>query len=98
MIYLVDPSYNPNFQNEITSSTKLGPGITMAKFLGSRGTRVQLEQVRVDKKSLARQLYLQAEAMLTVKKNLLFNFNRLVVAEGVYVPSQGELMDGSGYN
>lgn len=98
MIYLVDPTYNPNFRNEITSSTKLGPGITMAKFLGSRGSRVQLEQVTVDKKSLARQLYLQSEAMLSVKKTPLFNFNRLIVSEGVYVPYLGEQLTPNGYN
>ena len=35
--YTPDPFYNPDFQEKITARTKLGPGITMAKFLGGNG-------------------------------------------------------------
>lgn len=90
MIYLVDPVYNPQFQSEITSSTKLAPGITCAKFLGSPGTRVQFEQLGIDRFKIARQLYLQAEAMLRVKNNPTFKRHRLVVTEGIYKPGIGE--------
>jgi hypothetical protein len=70
----------------------------MAKFLGSRGTRVQLEQLNTNRKNLARQLYLQAEAMLTVKRNPEFKNFRLIVAEGVYKPALGETVTANGYN
>ena len=38
-ILVVDPVYNPNLVATITSATKLGPGITIAKFLGAYGDR-----------------------------------------------------------
>jgi hypothetical protein len=98
MIYLVDPIYNPNFQSEITSSTPLAPGITIAKFLGSRGSRVQFEQLDVDKQLVARQLYLQAEAMRTVFTNKTFKKNRLIVSEGVYKPSSTETVTSRSIN
>jgi hypothetical protein len=41
---LPDPKYNPSNSGGITSGTKLGPGITMAKFLGARGSRTNLEK------------------------------------------------------
>lgn len=98
MIYLVDPVYNPNFRSEITSATKLAPGITVAKFLGSRGTRVQLEQLDIDKKLMARQLYLQAEAMRSVVTNSEFVNHRLVVTEGVYKKGLGETVTSNSVN
>ena len=61
MIYLVDPSYNPNFVDEITNTTMLAPGISVAKFLGARGSRNQFERVSADKAQIARNLYLHAE-------------------------------------
>ena len=33
MIVLVDPVYNPNNQGQITSATKLGPGVTLPNSL-----------------------------------------------------------------
>jgi hypothetical protein len=94
MIYLVDPLYNPNFRSEITSSTALAPGITIAKFLGARGTRVQFENLTGDRTLIARQLYLQAEAMRSVISNKQFSKNRLIVAEGVYKPAISEVPTG----
>lgn len=90
MIILVDPLYNPNFQSEITSATKLNAGITCAKFLGSPGTRTQFEEISGDKKLIARQLYLQAEVMKCVAENPNFKDYRMIVAEGVYKPAPSE--------
>jgi hypothetical protein len=98
MIYLVDPKYNPNHQSAISSSTKLGPGITCAKFLGSAGTRTQFEQIEVDRAQVARQLYLHAEAMLMVNKNNNFSSHRLIVAEGVYRPTLKETVTPNSIN
>jgi len=94
MIYLVDPVYNPNFRSEITSSTALAPGITIAKFLGAPGTRVQFENLTGDRTLIARQLYLQAEAMKSAISNKQFAKNRLIVAEGIYKPAIDEVPTG----
>lgn len=98
MIYLVDPKYNPNFQGTITSATKLAPGITCAKFLGSPGTRTQFEQIEVDRSLVARQLYLQADAMRMVIENENFSKQRLIVAEGVYRPTINETVTPDSIN
>ena len=44
-ILIVDPVYNPNLVATITSATKLGPGITIAKFLGAYGDRTPFDFV-----------------------------------------------------
>jgi len=98
MIYLADPLYNPEFSSSITSSTKLGPGVTLAKFLGSKGGRVQLEQLTVDKKQLARNLYLHAEVIKRSGESSLLETCRLIVSEGVYKPFQGEMVTPESYN
>ena len=92
MIILVDPQYNPS--GAITSSTELGPGITMAKFLGGRGSRTQLEKLyndsftgRADRAQIARNLVLHAQAMTAVISNAEFAQHRLIVSEGIYEPN-----------
>jgi len=94
MIILVDPEYNPEFQSTITSATKLGPGITCAKFLGARGSRTQFEKLYAanffgapDLKQIARNLVVHANAMKTVIGNPTFSQHRLVVSEGIYEPN-----------
>jgi len=81
MILLVDPLYNPQFKTTITSSTKLGPGITMAKFLGAPGTPTTLFNSDATDKQIARNLYIQAEAMRTIIEHEAFKDIRLVVTE-----------------
>jgi|TARA_R110000803_G_scaffold46198_4_gene96982 hypothetical protein len=90
MIILPDPVYNPNFQTSITSGTKLGPGISIAKFLGAPGSRIQFERISGDRNQIARNLYLQTEIMRAAINNLQFNDHRLIVAEGLYVPATNE--------
>ena len=65
MIILADPVYNPDLQSEINSATKLAPGITIAKFLGAYGDRTPFNHVvsKGSRLQIARNLYLQAEAM-----------------------------------
>ena len=99
--YTPDPFYNPDFQEKITARTKLGPGITMAKFLGGNGEAVTLNHIATDeeKKRIARQLYLQADAMLTISRNNgEFADYRLTVAEGLYKQAPGETLDIDGIN
>ena len=94
MRILIDPKYNPDFQSSITSSTKLGPGITCAKFLGARGSRTQFEKLysdsffgAPDRKQIARNLAVQTKAMLAAITNPEFSQHRLIVSEGIYEPN-----------
>jgi hypothetical protein len=91
MIILVDPVYNPNKQGQITSATKLGPGVTIAKFLGAYGDKTPFNHVITNtaRQQIARHLYLQAEAMRIINGNTEnFNDIRLIVSEGLYKPRE----------
>ncbi len=96
MIILVDPVYNPNNQGQITSATKLGPGVTIAKFLGAYGDKTPFNHVVTNtaRQQIARHLYLQAEAMRIINGNTVnFNDVRMVVSEGLYKLREGDLND-----
>ena len=96
-ILVVDPVYNPNLVATITSATKLGPGITIAKFLGAYGNRTSFNHVgtKKEREAIARQLYLQAEMMRMINGNIdLFNKVRLVVSEGIYRAGPTETLSG----
>jgi|TARA_R110000744_G_scaffold126387_1_gene232678 hypothetical protein len=100
MKILVDPTYNPAGK-DITSSTKLAPGITCAKFLGALGSRTQFDRLYddsfsgpIDRDQVARNLVLHANAMNMVISNSEFTQHRLVVSDGVYEPYQDFTSDG----
>ena len=91
MIVLPDQKFNPNFQDIILSSTKLAPGVPLAKFLGTKGNPCSLTTVpkyqndQTERKQLARNLYLHAELFRSVNGNTdMFKDVRLIVTEGVY--------------
>jgi hypothetical protein len=91
--------YNP--QESLTSATRVGKGITIAKFLGSRGGRTQLEKILnntsrspVDPERLRKYLYLQSLAMTLVNDNSEFRDYRLIVSDGVYEPAPYWMSDG----
>ncbi len=88
MIVLADPVYNPENQVSISSATKLGPGITIAKFLGAYGDRTPFNHIEFEfnRRRIARNLYLHAEAMRVINDSPLFNDIRLVVSEGLLQP------------
>ena len=93
MKLLIDPKYDPTGKT-ITSATKLGPGISMAKFLGARGSRTQLEKLynenfngAVDRAQLARNLVLHSQILQSVVGNVEYSQHRLIVSEGVYEPN-----------
>jgi len=99
MIFLVDPVYNPNFLNpsEINASTKLGPGISIAKFLGSYGNRTSFNHITSAsaRLSITRQLYLHAELYRSINGNTdMFNDVRLIVSEGIYRAGPTEFLGG----
>jgi hypothetical protein len=96
MIILVDPVYNPNFQDSISSATRLAPGVTIAKFLGAYGDRTPLNHIstNAERFQIARNLYLHAEAIRTINGNTThFNDVRLIVSEGLYRPGGLESLD-----
>ena len=96
MIILVDPVFNPNFQSSIGTETKLGPGISIAKFLGAYGDRTSFDHISTasQRKQVARNLYLHAEAMRLINGNAThFNDVRLVVSEGLYREGSLETLD-----
>jgi hypothetical protein len=91
MIIVPDQKYNPNFVETITSGTKLSPGCSIAKFLGSKGDPCSLSTIskyqndQSARKQLARNLYLHAEMFRMINGNIdFFKDVRLVVVEGVY--------------
>jgi hypothetical protein len=99
MIILPDPLYNPNFLDgdQISSRTKLAPGVTIAKYLGAYGDKTPFSHVGAasKRKQIARNLYLHAEMYRTINGNTdLFNNVRLIVSEGIYKGGPLETVGG----
>ena len=99
MIILPDPLYNPNFLDgdNISSRTKLAPGVTIAKYLGAYGDKTPFSHVgdANKRKQIARNLYLHAEMYRTINGNTdLFNNVRLIVSEGIYKGGPLETVGG----
>lgn len=97
---LPEPNFNPVFQDEITSRTRLAPGITMATFLGGSGDPVTLTHILDDnvRLKLAKQYTLHARVLRAVNSyNAVKEFKdfRLQVVEGLYRPEEGEELDVS---
>ena len=95
MIILVDPVFNPNKTGNVSSATKLGQGVTIAKFLGAYGDRTAFNHIgsNDDRQQIARQLYLQAEMMRVIQGNTeLFNDVRLIISEGIYRAGASETL------
>jgi hypothetical protein len=95
-----DPKYNPDFVSNITISTKLAPGVTIAKFFGTQdATPLDFIRSPAEKKKLARHLYLHAEVIRSIQTNEtdFANF-RLNVVEGVYRPGPTETVTAGSIN
>jgi len=93
MKILIDKTYDPK-DKPITSATKLGPGVTMAKFLGARGSRTQLKKLYNDGfngppdfQQIARNLLVHTQILHSITGNQEFAQHRLVVSEGIYEPN-----------
>ena len=96
--FVVDHKYNPIFQDNITSRTRLADGVSMAKFLGGYGDPVTMNSLndKSDRLNLAKQYMLHAEAMKTINEatgSKEFENFRLEVLEGFYVPEATETLD-----
>ena len=97
---LPEPNFKPVFQDEITSRTRLAPGITMATFLGGSGDPVTLTHILDDnvRLKLAKQYTLHARVLRAVNSyNAVKEFKdfRLQVVEGLYRAEEGEELDVS---
>ncbi len=99
MIVQPELQYNPDLQSYISSRTKLGRGITMAKFLGSYSDKTDLSHMPTQdlRRKLARNLTLHANALSVINNNTQrFNDVRVIVSEGVYkkqaVDAESEIM------
>lgn len=97
---LLTDKYDPAGK-EITSKTSLGPGVTMAKFLGARGSRTTLKKLYnesfngpPDFQQIARNLILHANILQSLYGIEEFAQHRLTVSEGIYEPNP--LFDESG--
>ena len=93
MKILVDPKYDPTGKT-VTSKLKLGPGISMAKFLGARGSRTQIKKLYNDSfngppdlDQIARNLVLHAHILQSISGSKEYEQHRLVVSEGIYQPN-----------
>ena len=99
---LPDTKYNPDNVDPqfINSKLKLSSGVSIAKFLGTEDpTNMDWIRNNDDKIALARNYYLHAELIKTIKDNTDgFKDYRLTVAEGLYRPGPGETVTAGSIN
>jgi len=92
--------YNPLFAGSINSATKLAPGISVAKFLGTDDpTNLNFIKNNNTRTQIAKYYYLHAQIMRMVQSDTdkFKNFN-LVVTEGLYRPGPSETVTPDSIN
>ena len=85
--------YNPYFAKAINGRTKLAPGITLSKFLGSDDpTNMNFVRDLAMRTEIAKYLYLHAQIIRTINADNAEKFKDVTceVAEGVYQPGPSE--------
>lgn len=95
-----EAEYNPFFAGNITSSTRLAPGITMAKFLGSSDpTNISFIQNNNARVQIAKYYYIHSQIIKRVQTDTdaFRNFN-LIVSEGLYRPGPSETVTAGSLN
>lgn len=98
--FLPDALYNPENAKVITAGLPLAKGVTMARFLGGKGEKTNLNHLTTaQKRQVARNFLVQAEAIKTVDSNEgSFKNNRLVVLEGLYKQGASEQLTPGSLN
>ncbi len=88
----VEAQFNPENQSFITVNTPLAKGVTISKFTGGVGSKVNLNHITNtnDRKQLARNLYVQAQVIKSFYSIGALKKYNIVVAEGIYVKGPGE--------
>ena len=96
----VDPQYDPRLF-DVDARFELQKGVRVSKFLGSYGDRTNFDHATtsVQRQLIAQQLVPHAILLREfMDDNDLFEDFRLIVAEGIYVPSSGETVTAGGIN
>lgn len=96
----IDPRYDPNSKpvsnvKDINGKTFVGKGIPISTFFSGRGGATNLGHIGTieERKTLARQLVLQADVIKFIRSDeYRFRDFRIVVAEGIYKPHSGETL------
>lgn len=95
-----EPQYNPFYQEDITTHTKLARGITIAKFLGTEDPQTLdfISDINT-KKQLAKYLYVHATIIKTIMDNKdMFRDVTLSVTESFYIPGPEEVITSGSLN
>ena len=103
--FVPDPIYNPlnlGFESitSVTAKTKLGPNISVSKFLGTEDP-VNIKYIRDEeiKRDILKHLYLQTIILKKVQENTTdFEGVTLEVTEGLYRPGSGETVTPGSIN
>lgn len=92
--------YNPLYQGEITSRTKISEGITIAKFLGTEdATNFEFIRDFSKKADISRYFYLHAQFMKYIQENKKdFENVTLKVTEALYRPGPTEVVTPDSIN
>lgn len=94
-----NPKFNPEFQSVISPKTKLGRGISMAKFLSGNDRQQSVNHLSQDElRKLAKQYTMHARILDQFKIDRSFPRHRLIVAEGYYRKQSGENFDANSVN
>lgn len=94
----VDQNFDPNNQRDITMQTHLAKGVPISKFVASDKDPVNFDHTKSseERKTIARNLYPQANIINTFNQLKKFEGYDLVVAEGLYKKGPKEILsDGS---
>ena len=96
----VDPQYDPRLF-DVDARFELQKGVRVSKFLGSYGDRTNFDHktTMAEKQEIAKHLVPHAILLREfMDDNDLFDDYRLIVAEGIYVPSSTENVTTGGIN
>lgn len=98
--YMPSSLYNPENAKVITAGLKLAKGVPLAKFLGGRGEKTNLNHLTAsERRQVARNLSPQAEAIRRINVNGgKFKDKRLIVVEGLYKQGAAEKLEADSLN
>jgi len=95
----VDPQYNPNLLQIITTATKITPSVSLSEFAYGKGDPHGLDKtLRLEQKiPILRNLYPHAQALTRIRDNKdEYRGYNLEVTEGLYIPHADETIETDG--
>jgi len=98
--YMPSSLYNPENAKVINAGLKLAKGVPLAKFLGGKGEKTNLNHLTAaERRQVARNLSPQAEAVRRINVNEgKFKDKRLIVVEGLYKQGAAEKLEADSLN